>query len=96
MSGAVLSHDEILRKVNLFKHIIGLILGIFFGLLRFTGAPAIVSAILVGEATSFAYVTKVLGLDDEDVGRWDILTEGYQGFFVFILSWTIVYNLFLL
>jgi hypothetical protein len=49
---------------------------------------------LIVTASGFFYVTKVLDLDDEDIGRWELMQEGWQSVVWFLLLWIVTYNLF--
>merc|ERR1712000_141987 len=90
---ADLETEKVMHTVGYIKLGLGAIMGLAFGLLGFTGVYAMITFALVATAASFYYVTKILDLDDEDLGRWDLLKEGWQGFFIFLLCWIFAYNL---
>ncbi len=88
-----LENDAVLVRVSWVKLAVAGAAGLLAGLLGLQGVLVILGFLLLSNAASFYYVTKVLELDDEDVGRTAILQEGWQSVFAFLLSWIIFYQL---
>lgn len=43
----------------------------------------------------FVYYSKYLGVDDDDFGRWELVSEGgLGGFALFLIVWIMSYNFF--
>jgi hypothetical protein len=88
-----LENDEVLVRVAWVKLVVAGAAGMIAGLLGLQGVLVILCFLLLSNAASFYYVSKVLELDDEDVGRTAILQEGWQSLFAFLLSWILAFQL---
>ncbi|PRP77683.1 hypothetical protein PROFUN_00544 [Planoprotostelium fungivorum] len=87
--------DELIEVIHWGRQIVGLICGLVFGLLPFTGLLAILTFGCINVAVLFFYYTRYLGVDDEDYdARWEFITNGFSSSFgVFMLAWILTYNL---
>jgi hypothetical protein len=88
-----LENEAVLVHVSWVKLAVAGVAGVVAGLLGLQGVLVILGFLLGSNAASFFYVSKVLELDDEDVGRTAILQEGWQSVFAFLLSWILAFQL---
>ncbi len=88
-----MENEEVVVRVSWVKLAAALSAGVVSGLLGLSGVLVIVAFLLLSNAGAFYYVTKVLELEDEDVGRTAILQEGWQSVFAFLLSWILFFQL---
>jgi hypothetical protein len=59
-----------------------------------TGLTGLIAYAIGGSVLSFVYVFKFLGADEETVETKDVLKDHFMnGFFPFLLSWTVAYNI---
>lgn len=91
---ATLSNDDVLKRVFWVKLVVAVLAGLVCGLVGFVGATTIIGFGAVATGVSFAYVTKYLELDEEDIGRWELIQEGWPAFPTFLLVWITFYNAF--
>lgn len=76
------------------KEIFGAILGVVIALTGVMGLTAIVAFVLVISLLNYLYVFRFLGVDEEVVETKDVLKEHFMnGFFPFLLSWVLCYNI---
>jgi hypothetical protein len=88
------SQQEIFDILFYLKEVFGAILGVIIALVGVTGLPGIIAYVVVGSLLSYLYVFKYLGVDDEVVEAKDVLKEHFMnGFFPFLLTWVVMYNL---
>ena len=76
------------------KQIFGLVLGVLIALAGVMGLPGIMAFALGVSLLSYLYVFKFLGVEEDTIESKDVLKEHFaNGFFPFLLSWTVGYNL---
>lgn len=76
------------------REILAIFLGIFWGYFQFQGSVAIVGYVFLTAFLAFIYYAKYLKVDEESVGRWDLLVEGFApAFGTFLLCWISTYTL---
>jgi len=81
--------------VHWFRQILGLLIGIVWGILPLEGASALVSFVVTNGVITVLYVTKFLGVDIEELGGTlsELIQEGFMSSFgTFLISWIFVYN----
>lgn len=77
----------------LFKQLTGLIIGITFGILGIQGMIGFIGFILVSSLLSLVYAKNYLGIDEEDIENFKLLSEGFfPGFILFLLSWIMMFT----
>ena len=80
------------HKVATIKLAVAVGFGSLCGLLGITGILAMLAFAALATGGAFYYVTKVLELDEDDVGRTDLLKEGWHAGAVFFLTWILFFN----
>jgi hypothetical protein len=92
--GEEFTKEEVFDILFYAKEVFGLILGVVIALAGVMGLIGIVAFVLAISLLNYLYVYRFLGVDDEVVETKDVLKEHFMnGFFPFLLSWVIVYNL---
>lgn len=86
--------DELLDIVYWGRQIVGLVLGVIFGLIPLKGSPAIALFVALSCGITYLYCIKFQCIDEEEYGGlWEILKEGFvTGFASFMVVWIIVYT----
>ena len=65
-----------------------LAIGLFWGIVPFTGASGILGFGILNVLIPFLYYTKFLHIDEESYGRLDLIQEGFgPSFGLFLVSW---------
>ena len=95
MSEELIDHATLIAKVDRLKQIIAVCCGLAFGLMGFTGLPAMITFGVVMTVGAFYYSNKVLEYEDEGIRMELITTQAWQAFGLFVLTWTASYNLFI-
>jgi hypothetical protein len=91
---AELTKEEIYDILFYLKEIFGALIGVLIALIGITGLPGIIAFAIAISLLSYLYVFKYLGVDEEVVETKDVLKEHFMnGFFPFMLSWIVTYNL---
>jgi GEL complex subunit OPTI len=97
----VLSRDSDWEKEDLCdvlywgRQMFAVVAGIVWGVLAITGFLGIAGYAALAGFVFFSFYTKVLEVDDEEFGRWDLATEGFgTAFGVFMVSWICTYSTF--
>jgi hypothetical protein len=76
------------------KEVFGLVLGLVIAFSGVTGLVGLIAYAVGGSLLSFLYVFKFLGADEEAVETKDVLKDHFMnGFFPFLLTWVVAYNL---
>jgi hypothetical protein len=76
------------------KEIFGLVIGVIIALIGLMGLTALFSYALLASVVSYLYVYKFLGVDEDVIETKDVLKEHFMnGFFPFLLTWIVLYNL---
>ncbi len=78
MSSAAPSAEAVLKQVYVFKQLLAVALGCLWGVVGLEGGIGFFSFFPALAGGTFIYVTKVLQLNDEDVGRSKLLSEGFM------------------
>ena len=92
--GEEFSKDDIFDILFYAKEVFGFLIGVIIALVGVMGLTAIVVFVLAISLLNYLYVFKFLGVDEEVVETKDVLKEHFMnGFFPFLLSWIVVYNL---
>ena len=77
----------------LFKQILGLSIGITFGILGIQGMVGFIGFVLISSLLSLVYAKNYLGIDEEDIENFKLLSEGFfSGFIVFLLTWIMTFT----
>jgi len=72
---------------------LGLIVGIAFGVGQITGFVGHIGFVLLNGLLLYVYYAKYLRVDDEELGRWDLLSEGFgPSYGMFLLAWITTYS----
>jgi len=84
---------ELLDVVHWLRQLLGIVFGIVFGFIPLTGFVGISSFCLLNTAVVYFYYSQILGVDDEDFGRWELTSEGFMSSFgLFLVTWVLAYN----
>lgn len=76
------------------KEVFGFIIGIIVGVMGLMGLSGLIAYVLAASVLSYLYVYKFLGVEEDVVETKDTLKEHFMnGFFPFLLTWTILHNL---
>ena len=76
------------------KEIFGVIIGVIIAVIGLMGLTGLISYVLAASIMSYLYVYKFLGVEEEIIETKDVLKEHFMnGFFPFLLTWIILYNL---
>lgn len=71
-----------------------MVIGIAVAASGLTGLVGLVAYVLAASVVSYLYVYKFLGADEEAVETKDVLKDHFMnGFFPFLLTWVLGYNL---
>lgn len=86
--------DELLDIVYWGRQVVGMILGVIFGLIPLKGIIALAVFAALSCAVTYLYCVNFQGIDEEEYGGvWEILKEGFMTSFAsFLVVWIIVYN----
>eukprot|EP00823_Brevimastigomonas_motovehiculus_P000447 TRINITY_DN10550_c0_g1_i1.p1 TRINITY_DN10550_c0_g1~~TRINITY_DN10550_c0_g1_i1.p1 ORF type:complete len:111 (-),score=26.88 TRINITY_DN10550_c0_g1_i1:314-646(-) len=88
--------DDLLTIIYWGRQILGILVGLLFGLFSVTGFLGFAGFAAINGLVMFIYYTKYLKVDDESMGRFDLLSEGFMSSFaLFLISWILVYTLLL-
>ena len=88
------SKEQILDILFYLKEMLGVLLGVAVGVSGITGLPGIIAFALAISLLCYLYVFKYLGAEEEAVETKDVLKEHFMnGFFPFLLTWLVTYNL---
>lgn len=90
-----LTPRETLKAAHWMRQLIGIIIGILFGVMKFTGAPAIMSFLLTTVMTPPAFLGLFNELDlDEINDESPMQAEGIMpSFALFLLTWIVTYTI---
>ena len=93
-TGNELNKEEVLDILFYVKQVFGFIIGILVGLAGVMGLPGIIAFVAASSGLSYIYVFKFLGTDEDVIENKDVLKEHFMnGFFPFLLSWIVTYNI---
>ncbi|XP_026733227.1 uncharacterized protein RAB5IF homolog [Trichoplusia ni] len=86
--------EEFLDVIYWMRQAIGIILGLFWGLLPLKGFLGLLLFVIVNAAVIYFYVNNFQSIDEEEYGgMWEITKEGFMTSFAgFLVTWIIVYT----
>ena len=86
--------EDFLDVLYWFKQILGVVLGLVFGVSGFTGAFALGAFGALNAGLGYAYCTGFQGVDEEEFGgAWELTKEGFMTSFAgFLVTWIIMYS----
>ncbi|XP_017774207.1 PREDICTED: uncharacterized protein C20orf24 homolog [Nicrophorus vespilloides] len=86
--------EEFLDVIYWSRQIIGIIVGIVWGLVPIKGFMGLVLFMLVNAAIIYIYYSNFQNIDEEDYGgAWELTKEGFMTSFAgFLVTWIIIYS----
>ncbi|KAF9811464.1 hypothetical protein SFRURICE_002833 [Spodoptera frugiperda] len=86
--------EEFLDVIYWMRQAMGIILGLFWGLLPMKGFVGLLLFVLVNAAVIYFYVNNFQNIDEEEYGGlWEITKEGFMTSFAgFLVTWIIIYT----
>lgn len=86
--------DEFLDVIYWSRQIIGILLGIAWGIIPLKGIVGLTLFGFINAATVYAYTTAFQKIDDEEFGgMWELIKEGFMTSFAgFLVTWIMVYS----
>ncbi|XP_057333059.1 GEL complex subunit OPTI [Microplitis mediator] len=86
--------DEFLDVIYWSRQIIGIILGIAWGLIPLRGFVALVLFALFNAGSTYLYMSSYQQIDEEEFGGvWELTKEGFMTSFAgFLVTWIIIYS----
>ncbi|XP_025836722.1 uncharacterized protein RAB5IF homolog [Agrilus planipennis] len=86
--------EEFLDVIYWFRQVIGILLGIFWGLLPLKGFLGLALFALVNTGVVYLYCTSIQNIDEEEFGgTWELTKEGFMTSFAgFLVTWIIIYS----
>ncbi|XP_075978922.1 GEL complex subunit OPTI [Anticarsia gemmatalis] len=86
--------EEFLDVIYWMRQAMGIILGLFWGLLPLKGFLGLLLFVFVNAAVIYFYVNNFQTIDEEEYGgMWEITKEGFMTSFAgFLVTWIIVYT----
>ena len=88
-----MERDELLDSIFWLRCLIGLLVGIIAGILKFTGAPVIIVFGLLMFGGNKVYCESFLGVEEGQYNDQELLMEGAgNGVGLFMLSWILMYS----
>jgi len=86
--------EEFLDVIYWGRQILGILLGIVWGLFPLKGFVGLVLFCLVSAASVYLYAINYQAVDEEEYGgAWEIIKEGFGSSFAgFLVTWIIIYS----
>ncbi|XP_008559157.1 respirasome Complex Assembly Factor 1 [Microplitis demolitor] len=86
--------DEFLDVIYWSRQIIGIILGVAWGLIPLKGFVALVLFALFNAGSTYLYMSSYQQIDEEEFGGvWELTKEGFMTSFAgFLVTWIIIYS----
>lgn len=86
--------EEFLDVIYWMRQAIGIILGLFWGLLPLKGFIGLLLFVVVNAAVIYIYVNNFQSVDEEEYGgMWEITKEGFMTSFAgFLVTWIIMFT----
>ncbi|XP_049874689.1 respirasome Complex Assembly Factor 1 [Pectinophora gossypiella] len=86
--------DEFLDVIYWMRQALGIILGLFWGLLPLKGFLGLLLFLAINAGIIYLYVNNFQTIDEEEFGgMWEITKEGFMTSFAgFLVTWIIVYT----
>jgi hypothetical protein len=86
--------DELFEVLYWARQVMGLVLGLVWGVLQLSGSTALLLYGAAYVACNHLYSVKFLGVDEDDFGRWEMLKQGAMpSFGMFMITWIAVYSI---
>ncbi len=88
------NRSELFDLIYFFRQFLGIFFGVLFGSLPVIGLPALIAYVALSSGILLFYFTRILKGDEEEFGRFEILTEGFlPAFGIFMLGWISMFSL---
>jgi hypothetical protein len=88
------SKTDLLDILYWFRQLLGFLFGVCYGLYPLVGLPGLISYVTLSSALVLLYSSSILKADEEEIGKFELLTEGFMpAFAIFNLAWIAVYSL---
>ncbi|XP_060521034.1 GEL complex subunit OPTI [Cylas formicarius] len=86
--------EEFLDVIYWARQVIGIILGIVWGLIPLKGFLGLVLFVTLNAAIIYVYFSSFQNVDEEDYGgAWELTKEGFMTSFAgFLVTWIIIYS----
>ncbi|XP_012283170.1 uncharacterized protein C20orf24 homolog [Orussus abietinus] len=86
--------DEFLDVIYWSRQVIGIIVGIIWGLIPLKGFVALLLFVLVNAGAMYVYFSSYQQVDEEEYGgAWELTKEGFMTSFAgFLVTWIIIYS----
>jgi len=86
--------EEFLDVVYWLRQIVGLVLGLIWGILAVQGAVGLVLFALLNAGILYVYFSAFQAIDEEEFGgAWELTKEGFMtSFATFLVIWIILYT----
>ncbi|XP_034938927.1 respirasome Complex Assembly Factor 1 [Chelonus insularis] len=86
--------DEFLDVIYWSRQVIGIILGIIWGIIPLKGFVALVLFALVNAGSTYLYMSSFQQIDEDEFGGvWELTKEGFMTSFAgFLVTWIIIYS----
>ncbi|KAK9877964.1 hypothetical protein WA026_020182 [Henosepilachna vigintioctopunctata] len=86
--------DEFLDVIYWTRQVIGIVLGICWGLISIKGFIGLMLFVLANAGIIYYYFTNFQNIDEEDYGGvWELCKEGFMTSFAgFLVTWIIIYS----
>ncbi|KAK0167728.1 hypothetical protein PV327_001600 [Microctonus hyperodae] len=86
--------DEFLDVIYWSRQVIGIILGIAWGLIPLKGFVGLLLFVLVNVGSTYLYMSSYQQIDEEEYGGiWELTKEGFMTSFAgFLVTWIIIYS----
>jgi len=87
------SKTDLADVVYWFRQVIGITFGVIWGVIPLTGFFPIIVYAFLNAFLLYLYYAKFLRVDEEEFGRWELLSEGFApSFALFMVAWITCYS----
>ena len=91
--GSDLDKEEAFDWIFWFRVLFALTFGVVAGVLKFQGFLVIATFFLSLFIASYFYYSKVLDINEEELGQQEVMTEGFANSIgMFFISWILIYS----
>ncbi|XP_063984311.1 GEL complex subunit OPTI [Diachasmimorpha longicaudata] len=86
--------EEFLDVIYWSRQVIGLIIGIAWGIIPLKGFVALLLFVVVNAGITYLYISNFQQIDEEEFGGiWELTKEGFMTSFAgFLVTWIIIYS----
>ncbi|CAH0385702.1 unnamed protein product [Bemisia tabaci] len=86
--------EEFLDVIYWIRQILGIVIGIFWGIIPLKGFVALLLFAIVNAGVLYVYFSNFQAIDEEEFGgAWELTKEGFMTSFAgFLVTWIIVYS----